>query len=264
MKKILIIGSKGMAGHVIYHYLRDETDFQIIDIARDTNFHKPTYQLDVSDFRKLRDAEDHPDKAILLNAYLPHFLAQRGGKIKFKLIHISTDCVFSGSKGGYTEDSPKDGIGFYAQSKALGEVTYGSNLTLRTSIIGPELNSKGIGLFHWFMNQKGTIKGYKQAYWTGVSTLELAKAIKEAIDQDITGLHHLVNSEKISKYDLISIFKQVFARNELDIMPSDDYRVDKSLIRCKNTFNYQVSSYRTMVSEMKDWINSHPLLYKYL
>jgi dTDP-4-dehydrorhamnose reductase len=142
MKKILVIGSKGMAGHIIYHYLKENTDFNIIDIARDDEFFKPTHKVDVTRFDKLqeilgkerpdvvincigilnKDAEDNPDRAILLNSYLPHFLAKQGDKTGFKLIHISTDCVFSGKKGGYTENAEKDGMGFYAQSKALGEV----------------------------------------------------------------------------------------------------------------------------------------------
>ena len=282
MKTVLIIGSKGMAGHVIYNYFKENGKYVVKDIARGTDFHIPTYKLDVTNFKELgaaiesekpdivincigilnKDAEDNPDKAILLNSYLPHFLAKTGKDIGFKLVHISTDCVFNGAKGGYTEKSIKDGIGFYAQSKAIGEVGYGNNLTIRTSIIGPELKS-GIGLFHWFMSQKGTINGYKQAYWTGVTTIELARAIIDAIDQDIIGIHHLVNNEKISKYDLISIFKEVFEKNNLEILPSEEYKIDKSLIKTNNAFNYSVPSYRTMIVQMQQWIKRHPNLYTY-
>lgn len=283
MKKILIAGSKGMAGHVIYNYFKEKSDFDIVDIARGTDFHVPKHQLDLTDFRSLeevlqsenpdyvincigilnKDAEENPDKAILLNSYLPHFFAKCGKNIGFKFIHISTDCVFSGKKGGYTEDSVKDGIGFYAQTKALGEVTYGNNLTLRTSIIGPELKINGIGLFHWFMQQNGIIKGYRQAYWTGVTTLELAKAINEAIKQNITGLHHLVNSDKINKYDLINIFKEVFEKRELIIEPFDDYKVDKSLVKTNNIFDYTIPCYFDMIMEMKTWITRHKVLYSH-
>ena len=283
MRKILIIGSKGMAGHILYNYFRENTNFTLIDIARGNDFHSPSYQLDVTDFKELeevlknekpavvincigilnKDAEDHPDKAVLLNSYFPHFLAQAGNEIGFKVIHISTDCVFNGKKGGYTEFSEKDGIGFYAQTKSLGEVNYGKHLTLRTSIIGPELKESGIGLFHWFMQQHGTIKGYREAYWTGVTTLELAKAIIAAINQDISGLHHLVNDKKINKYDLTSLFKNIFQKDELQIVPFDDYKVNKSLIKTNNDFNYAVPSYEKMIEEMKDWIDKHPVLYKY-
>ena len=272
-----------MAGHIIYHYFKENTTYQVIDIARGTDFHTPAYQLDVTDFKQLeevfkkekpavvincigilnKDAEDHPEKAILLNSYFPHFLAKSGSETGFKVIHISTDCVFNGKKGGYTECSIKDGIGFYAQTKALGEVDYGNHLTLRTSIIGPELKENGIGLFHWFMHQQGTIKGYRQAYWTGVTTLELAKALVDAIQQGISGLHHLVNGEKIDKYNLTSLFKDVFEKDDLQIEPFDDYKVDKSLIKTNSDFNYAVPAYPVMIREMKDWIDAHPDLYKY-
>lgn len=275
--KILIIGSKGMAGHVIYHYFKSNPRFEVIDIARRNS----NYVLDVTDFKALytvlekekpdyvingigvlnKDAEDHPDNAVLLNSYLPHFLAKHGETLGFRVIHISTDCVFNGKKGGYTETSEKDGLGFYAQSKALGELNYKNNLTLRTSIIGPELNSNGIGLFHWFMQQEGEINGYREAYWTGVTTIELAKAILAAIDQNLTGLHHLVNDEKINKYDLTNLFKNVFKKDTVQIKPYDDYKVDKSLVKTNFEFQYQVPSYQLMLQEMKSWIVEHQDLY---
>jgi len=132
--------------------------------------------------------------AVWFNSYFPQLLASFGKKYNFKLIHISTDCVFSGKEGGYKEDSFKNGIGFYAQSKALGEVVNSKDLTFRTSIVGPELKPDGIGLFHWFMNQAGAISGFTEVFWTGVTTIELAKAINEAIIQELTGLYHLTNN----------------------------------------------------------------------
>lgn len=283
MRKILIIGSKGMAGHIVYHYFKENTNFEIIDIARGTDFHTPKYKVDVTDFENLakilkleqpnfvvncigilnKDAEENPEKSILLNSYFPHFLAKIGKEINFKLIHISTDCVFNGLKGGYLEDSIKDGIGFYAQTKALGEVAYGNNLTLRTSIIGPELKRNGIGLFDWFMNQSGNINGYSSAVWTGVTTLELAKGILEAIEQDICGLQHFVNNTKINKYELTSLFKKVFGRKLVNIIPYEGYKVDKSLIRSNFDFKYDVPNYETMIAEMKHWIDNHSNLYAY-
>ncbi|MGZ3752514.1 MAG: dTDP-4-dehydrorhamnose reductase family protein, partial [Mucilaginibacter sp.] len=275
-KKILLIGSKGMAGHIIYYYLKENTSHTVIDIARDSNLFEPTYKLDVTDFDQLKaifakeapdvvincigvlnkDAEENPGKAILLNSYLPHFIAKAGEELGFKLIHISTDCVFNGKRGNYKLDDPKDGTGFYAQSKALGEVIYGKNLTIRTSIIGPELRN-GIGLFHWFMSQTGEIKGYTKAYWTGVTTIELAKAIAAAIEANPQGLYHLVYEEKISKYDLVSLFKKVFARDNVSIKPFDGYEVDKSLVKDNTHFNYNVPAYQVMVEEMKTWMLDH-------
>lgn len=282
IKKVLIVGSYGMAGHVIYAYLKKHTNYDIIDIARSNWLHQPNYQLDISNFEALnlilenerpnfiincvgvlnKDAEDNPDKAILLNSYFTHFLAAKGNNLGCRLIHISTDCVFSGKTGNYTESSFKDGIGFYAQSKAIGEVTYGDNLTFRTSIIGPELKKDGIGLFNWFMNQKGNIKGYTNAYWTGITTIELAKAIHYAIDQNIIGLHHLVNDKKISKFDLINIIKTVFETKDIEIDPYDGYKVDKSLNKGAN-IGFEVALYETMIIEMKNWVLNHPHFYSY-
>ena len=280
--KIVIIGSKGMAGHMLYHYLKSNTDFEIIDIARGSDSHLPSHQMDVSDFKALekvlesenpsvvincigvlnQDAETHPEKAILLNSYFPHFLARVGNKLDYKLVHISTDCVFNGKKGGYAEQSEKDGFGFYANTKALGEVNYGQHLTLRTSIIGPELKSNGIGLFHWFMSQKGRIRGYTKAFWSGVTTLELAKGIVEAIKQDIVGLHHFTNGVKINKYDLTKLFKEVFHKEDIQIEAYSGYQVDKSLVKTNFDFTYEVRSYQKMIEEMKNWMDQHPELYQ--
>jgi dTDP-4-dehydrorhamnose reductase len=177
------------------------------------------------------------------------------------LIHISTDCVFSGREGGYVEDSFKNGIGFYAQSKALGEVINEKDLTFRTSIIGPELKKDGIGLFHWFMNQENVMSGYKRAFWTGVTTIELAKAINESIQQELTGLYHLVNNSKICKYDLLSEFNKVFKKEGLVIKAYSEYKVDKSLINTRNDFDYEIPSYNTMIKEMKQWMIKYKALY---
>ncbi len=283
MRKVLIIGSNGMAGHVVYNYFKENTDFDVVDVARGTENHTPSHQIDVTDFKSLttllegekpdyvincigilnRDAEDNPENSILLNSYFPHYLAKIGKEMDFKLIHVSTDCVFDGKKGNYTESSLKDGQGFYAETKALGEVIYGNNLTIRTSIIGPELKENGIGLFHWFMLQKGTIKGYTNAYWTGITTIELAKVIIAAIEADITGLHHVVNNGKINKYDLVTLFKNVFKKENIIIEPFDEYKIDKSLIKTNDDFNYTVPSYQTMIGEMSVWIENHHDFYKF-
>lgn len=283
MKKILIIGSKGMAGHVIYHYFKENTNYTIIDIARDSGFHVPTYELDITDFNSLKlilqeetpthvincigmlnqEAESHPDKAVLLNSYLPHFLARTGIEIGFKLTHISTDCVFNGKTGSYLEDSYKDGFGFYAQSKSLGEVVNERHLTLRTSIIGPELKCNGIGLFDWFTKQQGRVVGYSMAFWTGVTTLELAKAIHASIEQDLKGLYHLVNNEKITKLELLKLF-QIEFKNSLikNILSDESYKIDKSLVNTRTDFSFTIPKYSEMVIEMRKWILNHPDLYR--
>ena len=281
MKKILVIGSKGMAGHVVKSYLNDLGIYEIWGMARGAEDEGNFIHLDVGKTEELeqilnenkfdfvincigllnKTAEDNPEQAIFFNSYFPHFLSALGKKIGFKLIHISTDCVFSGKEGGYAEDSFKNGIGFYAQSKALGEVVNDRDLTFRTSIIGPELKSDGIGLFHWFITQTNPISGYKEAYWTGVTTIELAKAIHEAIKQELKGLYHLVNGDKIAKYDLLKLFNQTFKENKIPIEGKSDYKVDKSLVNSRSDFNYEVPSYEAMIEQMKDWMVNPPSFY---
>lgn len=283
MKRILILGIKGMAGHVIYHYFKHIGNFEVHGLARNIATDKYTFSADVSDTDKIsniirvgqydfiincigilnKDAEENPDKAVWYNSYFPHFLEHVTQNSHTKVIHISTDCVFDGKKGGYVETDFKDGVGFYAQSKALGEVVNDKDLTIRTSIIGPELNEKGIGLFHWFMNQDhdANILGYKRAFWTGVTTIELAEIINAAIQQNLYGLIQIVPSKKISKYELLLIFKDVFKKQALNVIPDESYIVDKSLISIRSDFDYQVKDYQQMVKLQRDWILDNPNLY---
>jgi dTDP-4-dehydrorhamnose reductase len=284
--KLLILGSAGMAGHIIKNYLSKFPEtYDIFDVARSDIFTKPTFLLDVTDFNGLKNlifsvkpdyiincigilnntAEENPDLAIIINAYLPHFLEKETKNSKCKIIHISTDCVFSGLKGGYVENDIKDGFGFYAQSKALGELNNLKDLTIRTSIVGPELNSSGIGLLHWFLNQNKDIFGYTSAFWSGVTTLELAKFINVVLTRNLSlsGVFHLTNNKKIDKYTLLKLFQSSFEKSDLNINPNGKYIIDKSFINtCKN-FIYSVSSYETMINDMRDYIIEHNYQYGY-
>lgn len=280
-KRVIVLGANGMAGHVITLGLRNvPKSYEVISVARSNSAIKPSVILDVSDFNGLRDliavtnpdfiincigllnktAEDNPDQAILINSYLPHFLESITRNTKTRVIHISTDCVFSGDEGSYLESSPKNGRGFYAQSKALGELNNEKDLTFRTSIVGPELQNSGIGLFNWYANQNGTISGYSKAFWTGITTIELLNAVKSAMESEISGLYHLVNDEKISKYQLLNYFNSVFETG-LNIIKVDSYQVDKSLVNTRTDFSFEVNHYSKMVSEMKNWILENKDLY---
>lgn len=283
MKKILVLGCKGMAGHVIKTYLEDAYEYDVWGLARGIESGNNLINLDIYDTKKLQlilnqknfnvvincigllnsAADENPEKAIWVNSYLPHLLAFHGKKYNFKLIHISTDCVFSGKEGSYKENHFKDGVGFYAQTKGMGEVVNSSDLTFRTSIIGPELNENGIGLFNWFMNQNNEIFGYKEAYWTGVTTIELAKGIHQAIKQDLKGLYHFVNNKKISKFDLIEEFNYFFKDEKINIIPSSEYVIDKSLVNTRVDFEYSFKSYKNMIEEMRDWILKCKNFYKH-
>ena len=280
-KKILIFGATGMAGHVVYQYLVDTEKYDITNVVYRTKLNDDSIVIDVTNndavaniIRNIKPeiiincigvlingSKDHPDNAIYINAYFPHLLKKISDEIDTKLIHISTDCVFSGKKGNYTESDFCDADDVYGRSKALGEVINNKDLTIRTSIIGPEIKQNGEGLFHWFMNQEGEVNGFINAIWGGVTTLELAKAIDYAIEQKTIGLVHLSNGEGINKYDLLNLFKQIWSKN-IVINPYDGGKVNKSIAKSER-FDYYVSSYQKMLQEQYDWMNSNQLLYKY-
>lgn len=285
-QKILILGSAGMAGHVIKSYLQSyPLQFEIHDVARSNKYITPNYLLDVTDFAGVKElinqlqphciincigilnktAEENPDLAILINAYFPHFLETITKNTATKIIHISTDCVFSGKKGAYIETDFKDGIGYYAQTKALGEIYNAKDLTIRTSIIGPELNAGGIGLLHWFLSQKSSIKGYSKAYWSGVTTYELAKFIYGVLNNhfEMCGLVHLTNNRKIDKFSLLQLFKTAFNKNDLSIEEYDNYTIDKSLLNTNTSYQIIVPTYKMMIDEMRNYMIEYKYLYNY-
>ena len=170
-------------------------------------------------------------------------------------------CVFSGEKGiSYIETDEKDGNGVYAKTKGIGEVISDKHLTLRTSVVGPELKSDGEELFHWFMTQSGNISGYTRAIWSGVSTLELAKAVLWSIENKITGPYHITNNDSICKYDLLKLFKK-YTGKEINILPIDGKGVDKSFIDTRKLIDYKIPSYEQMVVEMTNLIRSNKVLY---
>ena len=284
MKKVIILGALGMAGHIMAEYLDSTKKYDIYGIARSNDSKYITKILDVKDFSLLEEYinEIKPDfiincigilvsksnneltTAIQINSYLPHFLSELGNRLNFKLIHISTDCVFSGKDGQYKEDSFRDGNDNYARTKALGEVINEKDLTIRTSIIGPELKTNGTGLLDWFLKQKTDISGYSKAYWSGVTTLELAKQTDEFLEQDITGLYQLCPLEKISKYDLLKEFAKVWNK-DIEIGENPNYKVDKSLVCIRNDFKYKDSrpTYEKMLLEAKEWMDNNPLNYQH-
>lgn len=208
-----------------------------------------------------QSADSNKAMAVLLNGYLPHYLAEITRNTPTRIIHMSTDCVFAGNDGPYYEDSFPNGTTFYDRSKAIGEINNSKDLTFRNSIIGPDIKPSGIGLFNWFMKQKGPINGFTGAIWTGVTTLTLAKAMETAIRDNLTGLYNLVNNESISKFDLCNLFNKYFRNSEITINPCDKLRLDKSLRCNRSDFSFSVPSYEQQIREMRDWINAHKKLY---
>jgi dTDP-4-dehydrorhamnose reductase len=280
MKKILVIGIKGMAGHVIFNALPKLGQYEVYGVARNISSTNRIFNIDVSNTEELKkiidlnfdvvincigilnkDAEDNPHKAIWFNSYFPHLLESLTKNTNTKVISISTDCVFSGKKGNYTETDFRDGEGFYATSKSMGELINDKDLTIRTSIIGPELNKEGIGLFHWFMQQKDAISGYSHAFWSGITTLELTKVIHQTIIQDPKGLLIVAGNSKIDKFSLLKLFNSIFRNGELTINANPNYKVDKSMYSSRSDFDYQVPLYEEIILEMKTWIESNKELY---
>jgi dTDP-4-dehydrorhamnose reductase len=274
--KALVLGAEGMLGHVVQLHFKekgyevsgtsrtDGADY-VFDVMQNVSELKPILDDFAPDavvncigvLNKVAE-DDHP-LAVMANSYLPHYADELCRAKGIKFVHISTDCVFDGKKGEYTEDSFKDATSFYGQSKSLGEVNNDKNVTLRTSIIGPDKNSYGIGLFQWFMNQEGETNGFDKVVWTGVTTVELAKCIEKAIQHDLTGLRHVVNNEKIDKHNLLTLIKNSFNK-AIEIKRKSDYVSDKSLIRTTD-FDFEVPSYEQMVDEMADWVTKHESLY---
>ncbi len=278
--KILILGSSGMLGHVVTIFFQ-EKGHEIITTSRDkTNdnyydAYQDVYAIENIIIRHQPDvvincigilnfaAEDHHALATMLNSFLPNYLDDLSVKYHFQFIHITTDCVFNGDKGNYTEDSIPDATSFYGRSKALGEINNNHTLTLRTSIVGPDINPDGIGLFQWFSQQTGDVGGYDEVYWTGVTTIELAKVMEQGIKNHVTGLNHAVNNQKISKYELLNLFEKYFKFN-LNLVKDSSYKSDKSLVRTDKSYDFHIPDYETMVKQMYKWVMNHQDIYKTL
>lgn len=184
--------------------------------------------------KQLAEAND-AIAAIKINALLPHQLARYCQQVNARLIHVSTDCVFSGAKGMYVEQDLPDAQDLYGRSKLLGEVDYDNAITLRTSIIGHEIDSHH-GLVDWFLSQKGQVKGYRKAIFSGLPTVELARVIRDFVipNPNLHGTYH-VSASPINKYELLKLVERVYGA-EVEILPNDDLVIDRSL----NSTRFQV------------------------
>lgn len=278
--KIFILGCNGMAGHTISLYLQEQ-GHEVVGFAKKKSKYVKSVVGDARDLSLLSEiinvgkfdsvincigilnqfAEKNKELATFLNAYLPHYLASITEETNTQVIHMSTDCVFSGKKGSYTEDDLRDGETFYDRSKALGELEDNKNITLRNSIVGPDINPEGIGLLNWFMKQKGSINGYIGAIWTGQTTLQLAKTMEFAARERAKGLYNMVPDSSISKYELLKLFNHYLRNDELEIKPVFGVNLDKSLRRTRFDFNIQIPDYEYMVAEMARWMKSHAGMY---
>lgn len=201
--------------------------------------------------KQLSESDD-PLAAIPINSILPHRLARICGVSGARLIHMSTDCVFSGSKGGYLERDFADANDLYGRSKFLGEVDYPNAITLRTSIIGHELNGHR-SLIGWFLAQEGKVKGFKRAVFSGLPTVELARVIKDYVipNAGLRGLYH-VSADPINKFDLLTMVSKAYGK-EIDIEADENFVINRSLdsSRFKEATGYKAAPWVELVRLMQ-------------
>lgn len=256
--RALVLGGNGMLGHMAWELLKNDLDvyvtvrgvfseierFKIFDKKRTfcgvqvENFlsfedivkkSKPDIILNCIGIVKQSNDSVNPLKSIEVNSLFPHKLARLCGKRGCRLIHLSSDCVFSGSRGNYTEYDNPDPLDLYGRTKLLGEVTEGDILTIRTSMIGRELGTSH-GLLEWFLNQRGgEVKGFKNAIFSGFTTRVLSKILRDVIVtyRNLKGIYH-VSSEPISKLDLLLLIKQKTGV-DIEIVPDTMVKCNRSL-----------------------------------
>ena len=260
-----------MLGHVLLKKLNANKVFEIYDITRNKEDSTNNFECDVTNFDSLfeiiknvkphfiincigvliKGSNENPSNAVLINAVLPNKLVQFSKAVNSKLIHISTDCVFDGSKGNHLESDNKTAQDIYGLSKSLGEINDNKNLTLRTSIIGPELKNNGEGLFSWFLSQDGKVNGYTESIWGGVTTFVLSDIIIKCLEKEYTGLLHVTNRTPISKFKLLSLIKSKFGLDNIILKKVSGKKSNKSLNTKYNYFN--VPSYEEMIIDMNKY-----------
>ena len=256
--KILVLGANGMLGHKIVQVLKDKFEvfgtilgsfadiegygiferskiLENIDaasveaISGAVDAIKPDYLINCVGIIKQKPTASNVAETIRINSLLPHELAEIAERTDAKLITISTDCVFDGVFGMYSEDDLPNARDLYGKSKHLGEVTYGKHLTIRTSIIGRELNTSH-SLIEWFLsNEGGLVKGFSNAVYTGFPTIVFADIICDLITNqpELSGVFH-ISSDPINKHDLLQLVKSHFGI-EIEILKDETFRIDRSL-----------------------------------
>ena len=256
--RVLVLGASGMLGNAVVRVIHEKPGLEVFGTVRSSNvlcqFTKEIANTiitgcDVSDtdslvklfaqvkpdvvinciglIKQLADVDD-PLITLPINAMLPHRLANLCSLSGARLIHISTDCVFCGKKGNYKENDISDATDLYGKSKYIGEVDYPHAITLRTSIIGHELQSTH-GLVGWFLSQVEQCRGYRNAIFSGLPTVVLAQIIRDVVitRSDLSGVYH-VAAKPISKYDLLKLIAEIYEKS-IEIVPDDNLVIDRSL-----------------------------------
>lgn len=280
--RVLILGASGMLGHVVVQTFAQQPDrYEVFAASRSMDLRarlsglsqiqsitgidaekpdellnlftrvRPDCVINCIGLVKQNEAVHDPLLALPINALLPHRLARLSSLAGARLIHISTDCVFEGTRGGYTENDVSDATDLYGKSKYLGEVDAGNAITLRTSMIGHELQGAQ-GLVEWFLSQHDRVSGYRRSIFSGLPTVELSRVIRDYVlpCSDLHGVFH-VASDPISKFDLLSLVAKTYGRNII-IEPDDAITVDRSLdgSRFRLATGYKASPWPELITQM--------------
>lgn len=280
--KIMILGATGMLGSAMTRILAEHDQFDVaalsrandaqrwfppdikatfhggLDVENTENLvatfaaHKPEVVINCIGVVKQLAAASEVLTSVPINALLPHRLARLCGMMDARLVHVSTDCVFSGRTGNYRESDTPDATDLYGTSKLWGEVHDPHAITLRTSIIGPELNS-GRGLLGWFLSQLGSVRGFRRAVFSGLPTVELARVVRDLVlpRPELSGLYH-VSTQAIDKDSLLRLFAAAYDR-DIDIVPDDALVIDRSLdsTRFRTATGYTPADWATLVADMR-------------
>ena len=283
---ILILGGTGMLGHKMHDVLSRE--HEVVSTARSALSALPVEpsaffqrgrlidDVDAMDLERVdglisefaphavincvgivkqREEASDPTISIAVNALLPHQLAAVCAARRARLVHFSTDCVFSGAKGDYVEDDPSDATDLYGRTKYLGEVARDGALTIRTSIIGRELDHFG-SLVEWFLRQRGAIKGFTGAIYTGLTTIRMASIVDRILVEhpELTGVYQ-VASAKITKFELLTMIRdRLGLHDRVSIAPDDGFLCDRSLVgdRFSAATGIDVPSWSEMIDELAE------------
>jgi len=281
---VLVLGASGMLGHTMLRVMCENEDWQVlgtvrsekvisqlpahlagniisdVDIANEDSLeeiirkHQPDIVINCIGVTKNLNDSDNPLVVIPINSVLPHRLEKICTDINSRVIHISTDCVFAGDKGNYKEDDIADARDLYGLSKCLGELHSQNAITLRTSIIGHEIQAQN-GLLEWFLSQEGHCKGYVQAIFSGLPTVTLAEIIRDHVipNKDLSGLYH-VAGPAIAKYDLLKIIAKEYNKN-IDIVRDEALNINRSLNADKfqGTTGYIAPDWPSLVKSMHNY-----------
>lgn len=279
--KILVLGASGMLGSAMLRTLAEDAGLDVYGTARSPSVKrffasvlgdrifagvdvenqdslagvlaglKPQVVINCIGLVKQLAEADDPLAALPINAMLPHRLARLCELGGARLVHVSTDCVFAGTRGNYRESDPSDALDLYGKSKFLGEVAYPHAITLRTSIIGHELASAH-GLVGWFLSQTGPVKGYAKAIFSGLPTVELARVVRDVVlpRPELSGLYH-VAAAPISKLDLLTLVAEVYGK-AIEIVPDEKLVIDRSLNaeRFRAATGYEAPPWPVLVKKM--------------